>query len=105
LVLAALAKLTAKYGGTVTSGQLYIFAPYMPRAELVHNVGEIWGIPYFLVTPFAYGEGNKAAMVQWCQDSFGPGKWALRMRWWWDDHHFWFRDAADRDWFVLKWAR
>ena len=45
-------------------------------------------------------------MVIWMNNTFGPSP-DLReanARWYVDSGKFWFRDAKDRDWFVLKWA-
>jgi hypothetical protein len=45
-------------------------------------------------------------MVVWMNNTFGysPDLREANARWYVDSGKFWFRDARDRDWFVLKWA-
>jgi hypothetical protein len=54
--------------------------------------------------------GNWMDMEVWCLKTFGPSgdvwdfKTANVGRWYKNDRKFWFRNAKDRDWFVLKWS-
>jgi hypothetical protein len=92
------------YKGKAASDVGYYYAPYIPSAELIHQTGEMWGVPYFIILPYMYGSDKISKMVLWCQDSFGSADYQLHGRWWYGDSQFWFRDAADRDWFALKWS-
>jgi hypothetical protein len=46
--------------------------------------------------------------MEWMVNSFGPthkdGVWTPNQRWYANNAKFWFRDAKDRDWFVLRWS-
>ena len=51
-------------------------------------------------------------IIEWCKQNFGPGKWGYMAvddtrRWSVDsafgNHHFYFREEADANWFKLKW--
>jgi hypothetical protein len=72
---------------------------------LEHSTGTVFGYEYLTVTPV--NSGSKwHDMVVWMNNTFGPSP-DLReanARWYVDNGKFWFRDARDRDWFVLKWS-
>jgi hypothetical protein len=72
---------------------------------LEHSTGRVYGQEYLTVTP-GNAEGKWYDMVVWMNNTFGPSP-DLReanARWYVDSGKFWFRDARDRDWFVLKWS-
>ncbi len=72
---------------------------------LEHSTGRVYGQEYLTVTP-GNAEGKWYDMVVWMNNTFGPSP-DLReanARWYADSGKFWFRDARDRDWFVLKWS-
>ena len=72
---------------------------------LEHSTGRVFGQPYLTVTPMN-AEGKWHDMKVWMTDTFGPSpdQWEADARWYANSGKFWFRDARDRDWFVLKWA-
>jgi hypothetical protein len=52
-------------------------------------------------------------MSDWCSETFGPvsdvwqaDKWFTEpgARWYQNNAKFWFRDEADRIWFLLRWS-
>jgi hypothetical protein len=47
-------------------------------------------------------------MIAWCIKTYGPtpkdGVWTTGQRWYVNNTRFWFKDIADRDWFVLRWS-
>jgi hypothetical protein len=47
-------------------------------------------------------------MMEWMVKTFGPTPfdsiWMPDQRWHVNNAKFWFRDAKDRDWFVLRWS-
>jgi hypothetical protein len=47
-------------------------------------------------------------MVAWCVATFGPtakdGVWTPKQRWYVNNAKFWFKEAKDRDWFILRWS-
>jgi hypothetical protein len=73
--------------------------------------GTIYGERYHGVQPVG---GIWQDIEQWCVESFGDGStqvWqhdvtrapAPQLRWYMNNRIFWFRDVADRDWFLLRW--
>jgi hypothetical protein len=72
---------------------------------LEHSTGTVYGQPYLTVTP-RNAEGKWYDMVTWMNNTFGPSPDLREAKagWYVDSGKFWFRDARDRDWFVLKWA-
>ena len=74
--------------------------------KLTLSTGSILGHDYFIAKP--EGTFSWFAMEDWCTETFGPthseGTWHGNLRWYMNDQRFWFRDAKDRDWFVLRWS-
>ena len=72
---------------------------------LEHSTGRVFGQPYLTVTP-RNAEGKWYDMTVWMNNTFGlsPDLREANARWYVDSGKFWFRDAQDRDWFVLKWS-
>jgi len=73
--------------------------------RLEHSTGTVYGQPYLTVIP-VNAEGKWYDMVVWMNNTFDPSPDTreANARWYVDSGKFWFRDARDRDWFVLKWA-
>jgi len=86
----------------VLKGVGYVFDYY-----LEYSRGTICGQEYLSVAPMN-AEGKWRDMMEWMVTTFGPtSKYELRpanQRWYVNNAKFWFRDAKDRDWFVLRWA-
>jgi hypothetical protein len=80
----------------------YVFDFY-----LEYSTGTVYGQEYLTVAPMN-AEGKWADMMAWMVATFGPttpdGAWTLDQRWYVNNAKFWFRDAKDRDWFVLRWS-
>ena len=80
----------------------YVFDFY-----LEYGKGKVYGQEYLTVAPMN-AEGRWSDMMEWTVNSFGPtdsmGAWAQDQRWYVNNAKFWFRDAKDRDWFVLRWT-
>ena len=74
---------------------------------LEYGRGTICGQEYLSVAPMN-AEGKWADMMAWMVNSFGPTPfdsiWTPDQRWHVNNAKFWFRDAKDRDWFVLRWT-
>ena len=74
--------------------------------ELVMDEGRVHGARYLTVHPKNGSSWNE--MMERMVDSFGPsavdGVWTPNMRWYANNSKFWFREAKDRDWFVLRWS-
>ena len=83
-------------------GMGYVFDFY-----LEYSKGKINGQEYLTVAPMN-AEGRWSDMMEWTVNSFGPtakdGVWTPDQRWYANNAKFWFRDAKDRDWFVLRWS-
>lgn len=83
-----------------------------PISDLVLSEGKVYGRCYYCVAPIG---GNWRAMEDWVIATLGPSTgsiWAEVVdqqvprpgeRWYGNNRKFWFRDAKDRDWFLLKW--
>jgi len=84
-----------------------------PIEDLKLSEGTVYGSRYFCVEPVG---GNWRAMEDWIINTLGPSTgsiWAEVVdktpvphpgeRWYGNNRKFWFRDAKDRDWFLLKW--
>lgn len=74
--------------------------------ELELSEGHVHGSRYLTVHP---GSGFKwKEMEAWMVETFGPtahdGVWTPNLRWYANNRKFWFRDAKDRDWFILRWS-
>jgi hypothetical protein len=60
--------------------------------------------PYW-VEPRHYSEAAWLDMNAWMIDTFGSGNWGIpNVRWVGSDRKYWFRDAADRTFFILRWS-
>ena len=74
---------------------------------LEYGTGTVYGQDYLTVAPMN-AEGQWSDMMAWVVDTFGPtdsmGAWAQDQRWYVNNAKFWFRNAKDRDWFVLRWS-
>jgi hypothetical protein len=68
--------------------------------------GRVYGARYLTVHPTNGAQWN--SMMEWMVETFGPtahdGVWTPSMRWYANNAKFWFRNAKDRDWFILKWS-
>lgn len=80
----------------------YVFDFY-----LEYSTGKVFGHEYQTVAPMN-AEGMWSDMMAWMVDTFGPtakdGVWTPDQRWYANNAKFWFREAKDRDWFVLRWS-
>jgi len=80
-----------------------------PIEALICNEGRVYGARYYTVEPVG---GNWMDMETWALDIYGnPGShmWDSgsvdpAQRWYMNNRKFWFRDAKDRDWFILRWS-
>lgn len=84
--------------------------------KLELDEGRIYGARYYTVHPVPYwgldGDwGNIEiwqSMMAWMIDTFGPGPedgvFTPGARWYANNAKFWFRNAEDRDWFLLRWS-
>ena len=80
-----------------------------PLDSLVCSTGTVYGSQYLTVEPIG---GSWLDMESWCYDTFGSSGASIwgsdipepRCRWYANNRKFWFRDCADRDWFVLRWS-
>jgi len=60
--------------------------------------------PYW-VKPLNYSAIEWLDMNVWMIDTFGSGHWGIpNCRWVGSDRKYWFRDAADRTFFILRWS-
>ena len=79
-----------------------------PVEALICDEGKVYGARYYTVEPVG---GVWYEMETWCMDTFGtPGihMWDSgsvdpAQRWYMNNRKFWFRNAKDRDWFILRW--
>ena len=72
--------------------------------------GAVYGEQYYTVAP-PLTSVTWREMYVWCQETFGPSTgsiWANIQepseRWYQNNGKFWFREEADRTWFLLKWS-
>ena len=86
----------------ILKGVGYVFDYY-----LEHGRGTICGQEYLSVAPMN-AEAQWHDMMEWMVKTFGPTPfdsiWMPDQRWHVNNAKFWFRDAKDRDWFVLRWS-
>ena len=86
----------------ILKGVGYVFDYY-----LEHGRGTICGQEYLSVAPMN-AEAQWSDMMAWMIKTFGPTPfdsiWTPDQRWHVNNAKFWFRDAKDRDWFVLRWS-
>ena len=60
--------------------------------------------PYW-VSPHNYSGPEWRRMSQWMIETFGNTDWSTPGgRWVSSDRKYWFRDAADRTFFILRWS-
>jgi hypothetical protein len=87
--------------------QVLISMGYVFDFYLEHSTGRVFGHDYLTVAPMN-AEGLWHDMMEWMVGTFGPtahdGVWTPNMRWYANNAKFWFREAKDRDWFVLRWS-
>jgi hypothetical protein len=72
--------------------------------------GTVYGAQYYTVAPPMDGAAWRD-MAAWCQETFGASTssiWSAWQepgeRWYANNAKFWFREEADRTWFLLKWS-
>ncbi len=75
--------------------------------------GTVYGAQYYTVAPPMEGVSWRE-MAAWCIETFGVSTgniWGLKdpqsrptERWYQNNAKFWFREEADRTWFLLRWA-
>ena len=72
--------------------------------------GTVYGAQYYTVAPPMDGAAWRD-MAAWCIETFGSSTgsiWSAWQepgeRWYANNAKFWFRDEADRTWFILKWT-
>ena len=86
----------------VLRGVGYVFEFY-----LEYSTGQAFGHDYLTVAPMN-AEAQWQDMMSWMVKTFGPtakdGVWTADQRWYANNAKFWFRNAKDRDWFVLRWS-
>jgi hypothetical protein len=86
----------------VLKGMGYVFDYY-----LEYSKGTVFGHEYLTVAPMN-AEGKWSDMMEWMVTTFGPthkdGAWIPDQRWYVNNAKFWFRNAKDRDWFILRWS-
>ena len=80
-----------------------------PIEDLVLSEGTVYGSRYYCVEPIG---GSWLDMETWCVSTFGvsgDNMWGQSRapkpseRWYANNRKFWFRDARDRDWFLIRW--
>lgn len=68
--------------------------------------GTVYGQKYLTVHPTSSTKWDD--MMEWTVKTFGPsawnGVWTPDQRWYANNAKFWFRDAKDLEWFMLKWS-
>ena len=86
----------------VLRGVGYVFEFY-----LEYGTGRAFGHDSLTVAPMN-AESKWNDMMVWMVKTFGPtakdGVWTADQRWYANNAKFWFRNAKDRDWFVLRWS-
>jgi hypothetical protein len=72
--------------------------------------GTVYGAQYYTVAPPMEGVSWRD-MAAWCTETFGASTgsiWSARTesgeRWYANNTKFWFREEADRTWFLLRWS-
>ena len=71
--------------------------------------GTVYDAQYYTVAPPMSGVSWRD-MSAWCSETFGSSTgsiWSAWQepgeRWYANNSKFWFREEADRTWFILKW--
>ncbi len=84
--------------------------------KLVVDEGRVYGARYWTVHPEITWDLNGdwgnidswQSMMEWMVETFGPtpedGVWTPGARWYSNNARFYFRNAEDRDWFILRWS-
>ena len=88
--------------------QLLMSMGYVFDFYLEYGTGKVFGQEYLTVAPMN-AEWQWPDMMSWMVDTFGAlddanGVFTPNQRWYANNAKFWFRDAKDRDWFVLRWS-
>ena len=74
--------------------------------------GKVYGAKYYTVKPVVpemYHQIQQTwlDMIQWNVETFGPSPkedvFEPGGRWYANNAKFWFKNKADRDWFLLRW--
>jgi len=95
-------KLSDDIDQQVLKGMGHVFDFY-----LEYSTGRVFGHEYQTVAPMN-AEGLWPDMMSWMVTTFGPsaenGVWTPDQRWYANNAKFWFRNAKDREWFVLRWG-
>ena len=73
--------------------------------------GTVYGAQYYTVAPPMAGASWRD-MEAWCIETFGVSTgsiWSNEIakpleRWYQNNAKFWFREEADRTWFLLRWS-
>ena len=72
--------------------------------------GTVYGAQYYTVAPPMAGVSWRD-MAAWCIETFGSSTGSIwsawqesSERWYVNNSKFWFRDEADRTWFLLRWS-
>lgn len=105
-------QITGRHAGKSQAFQRLFEAIWITQlVELKLDQGTVYGSRYWTVEPVG---GNWPEMEQWCVDTYGPtgSLWAETknltpeplQRWYMNNRKFWFKEAKDRDWFVLRWS-
>jgi len=94
-------QLTARWVNELTDQ--FIFDLTMKRLETGHADNQPkW--PYW-VRPFNYSESEWQAMSVWMTETFGDSNWLKENALWvGSDRKYWFRNEADRTFFLLRWS-
>ncbi len=81
-----------------------------PIEDLVLGEGTVYGSRYYTIEPVG---GTWPEMEHWCYETFGDTGdiWSETknltpeplQRWYANNRKFWFKEAKDRDWFILRW--
>ena len=79
--------------------------------ELALDEGRVYGARYHTAHPLFLFHSEMYTwrdMECWCTEIFGPtsadGVWTPNMRWYMNNSKFWFRNEADRTFFILRWS-
>jgi len=71
--------------------------------------GTVYDAQYYTVAP-PMGLMPWRDMTVWCIETFGASTgsiwsaWQASERWYVSHNKFWFREEADRTWFLLRWT-
>jgi hypothetical protein len=78
--------------------------------------GRVYGARYYTVEPvadFPLFDVPWYDMIEWIEQTLGPSEGSIwfsknvapeaGQRWYTNNSKFWFRNEADRNWFILRW--